>query len=131
MAVLDALGQYLQTQGVGTLGTNIFLTILPDNPDVCLVVTEENGTGPVHHLGNNMDALNRPRIRVFARAGRNDYPAARALAQSARVALRGIANQTVEGVYILSITPTSDFYPITRDGDDRPVIGCDYSGWLA
>jgi hypothetical protein len=32
MAILDALGAYLQTQGQGTLATDIFLARMPDTP---------------------------------------------------------------------------------------------------
>lgn len=130
MTILDALGQYLEDEGVGVLATDIFLSLMPDAPDECVVITEDSGTGPLHSMGNNMDALDRPRIRVYCRAARNDYPAARALAVSVRTALNAITNESIDGVYILSVMATSDLYPLARDGDDRPIIGCDYSGWI-
>lgn len=130
MALLDALGAHLQTQGVGTLATDIFLTVMPDEPDACVLLIEDNGVGPMHTFGASVYAVERPRIRAFCRAARNDYPAARNKAVAVRNALGAIRNQTISGVTFLSVTATSDFYPIGRDGDDRPVIAIDFSGWV-
>lgn len=130
MALLDALGSHLQTQGVGTLATDIFLSIMPDNPDLCVLITEDSGLGPTQSFGASVYAVQRPRIRVFCRAARNDYPAARAKAVAVRTALGAIRNQTISGVDFLTVVPTSDFYPVGRDGDDRPIIGIDFSGWV-
>ncbi|CAB4144745.1 hypothetical protein UFOVP1296_32 [uncultured Caudovirales phage] len=131
MALLDALGAHLQTSGVGTLATDIFLSVMPDSPDACILIVEDNGVGPMQTFGATAYSLERPRIRVFCRAARNDYPAARAKAVLVRAALGAIRNQTISGVAFLSVMPTSDFYSVGRDGDDRPVIGVDFSGWVA
>lgn len=130
MALLDALGAHLQTQGVGTLATDIFLTVMPDEPDVCILLIEDNGVGPMHTFGASAYAIERPRIRAFCRASRNDYPTARAKAVAVRNALGAIRNQTISGVAFLSVTATSDFYPVGRDGDDRPIVAVDFSGWV-
>lgn len=130
MALLDALGAHLQTSGVGTLATNIFLTVMPDSPDVCLLIVEDNGIGPMHSFGASAYSVERPRIRVFSRASRNDYPTARANAVLARNAIGTIRNQTISGVSFLTVMATSDFYTVGRDGDDRPVVGVDFSGWI-
>lgn len=131
MALLDALGAQLQNNGVGVLATNIFLGVMPDEPDLCVLIVEDNGVGPMQTFGAAPYSIERPRIRVFCRASRNDYPAARAKAVAVRASLGAIRNQTIEGVNFLSVLPTSDFYPVGRDGDDRPVIGIDFSGWVA
>jgi len=130
MALLDALGAHLQTSGVGTLATDIFLTVMPDEPDVCILIVEDNGVGPMQTFGSSVYSVQRPRIRVFSRASRNDYPTARANAVLARNAIGAIRNQTISGVSFLTVISTSDFYPVGRDGDDRPVVGIDFSGWV-
>lgn len=130
MAILDALGQHLEDESIATLATDLFLSVLPDAPDVCVALFEDNGTGPLNMLGNNMVAVERPRIRVYCRAGRNDYVTARNLAVSVRDALSVLGNQTIDGLNILAITPTSDVYLAARDTDDRPVIACDFVGWV-
>lgn len=130
MAVLDALGTYLQTQGVGTLATDLFLARMPDTPDACVVIIEDTGNGPEHVFGASTYAFQRPRIRAFARAARNDYPAARAKAEAVRAVLGAIRDQTLSGVNFLSMTATSDIYPLMRDGDDRVLIGIDFVAWV-
>lgn len=130
MALLDALGAHLQTAGLGTLATSIFLARMPDTPDECIVIVEDTGTGPMHTFGASAYAIERPRIRAFVRAGRNDYPTARAKAVLVRNSLGSIRNQTISGVAFLSVTATSDLYPVQRDGDDRPLIGIDFVGWV-
>lgn len=130
MALLDALGAKLQTDGVGTLATDIFLSVMPDEPDNCILIVEDNGVGPTQVFGSSSYAIQRPRIRVFCRAARNDYPAARAKAVLTRASLGAIRNSTIDGVSFLSVLATSDFYPVGRDGDDRPVVGIDFVGWV-
>lgn len=131
MALLDALGTYLQSQGVGTLATDIFLGRMPDTPDACVVLIEDTGNGPMHVLGASAYAVQRPRIRAFARAARNDYPAARTKAEAVRTALGAIRDTTLSGVTFLCVNTTSDLYPLMRDGDDRVMIGIDFTAWLS
>ena len=131
MALLDSLGNHLQTAGLGTLAVDIFLTIMPDSPDSCILLVEDNGVGPMHTMGASAYALERPRIRAFCRSAGGDYPAARAKAVLVRNSLGAIRNQTILGVTFLSVIATSDLYPVGRDGEDRPIIGVDFSGWVA
>lgn len=130
MALLDALGLHLQTAGIGTLATDIFLTVMPDTPDLCVLLVEDNGVGPTHTLGAGVYAVERPRIRAFVRASQNDYPTARTKAVAVRNSLGAIRNQTIDGVQFLCVMPTSDIYPVGRDGEDRPILGIDFSGWM-
>lgn len=131
MAILDALGTYLASQGQGTLATDIFLTRMPDAPDACVALYESAGLTPSHVFGSSVYAIDHQRIRVLSRGARNDYPSARAKAVAVRNILGAVRGVTLSGVQILSILSTSEVYPLTRDGDDRPLIGCDYTVWLA
>lgn len=130
MAILDALATYLQTQGQGTVASTIFLTRTPDTPDATVTLYESAGTGPAHVFGASVYAIDHQRIRVVCRAARNDYPAARSKAEAVRAVLGAIRSTTLSGVDIMSVMATSEIYPMTRDGDDRPFIGCDYTVWL-
>lgn len=130
MAILDALGAYLQTQGVGTLATDIFLARMPDAPDACVTLFENQGVGPDHTFGNSVKAIDHQRVRVYCRAARNDYPTARTQAVSVRAILGAIRNTTLSSVSIMCVLSTSELYPLSRDGDDRAIIGCDYTVWL-
>jgi len=130
MAILDALGTYLASQGQGTLATDIFLARAPDTPDACVTLYESAGSGPNHTFGTGVYAIDHQRIRVVCRAARNDYPAARSKAVAVRAILGAVRGTTLSGVVILTILATSEVYPLNRDGDDRALIGCDYTVWL-
>ena len=131
MAILDALGAYLQTNSMGTLATDIFLARMPDTPDACVVLYESAGIGPTQVFGASIHGVSHQRIRVLCRAARNDYPAARTKATDVRAILGAIRATTLSGVVIHTVLATSDVYPVTRDQDDRPVIGCDYTVWMS
>lgn len=130
MAILDALGAYLQTQGQGTLATDIFLARMPDTPDACVTLYENQGVGPNHTFGASVKAIDHQRVRVYCRAARNDYPAARTKAEAVRAVLGAIRDTTLSGVSIMTVLSTSELYPLQRDGDDRAIIGCDFTVWL-
>lgn len=130
MAILDALGAYLQAQNQGTLAASIFLARMPDTPDACVTLYENSGVGPDHTFGASVKAIDHQRIRVYCRAARNDYPAARLKAENVRAVLGAIRDTTLSGVKILCVLSTSELYPLQRDDDDRALVGCDFTVWL-
>jgi hypothetical protein len=131
MAILDVLGTYLQSAGIGTLGTNLMLGRLPDDPDACVALFESTGMSPSHVMGSSVAAIDRPRIRVVCRAERLDYPAARTKAAAVRASLGAVRDTTLSGIKIMTIVSTSEIYPVRFDSDDRPVMGCDFTVWIA
>lgn len=46
MILIEQVGQYLEDQGVGTVGTNIFLGYQPETPDNCVAVILTAGSTP-------------------------------------------------------------------------------------
>lgn len=130
MAILDALGAHLAANGQGTLATDIFLARMPDTPDACVALYENQGVGPDYTFGASVRAIDHQRVRVYCRAARNDYPTARAKAEAVRAILGAIRSTTLSSVVIMTVLSTSELYPLARDGDDRAIIGCDYTVWL-
>lgn len=130
MAFLDALGAHLQSQGVGTLGTDLMYAVMPANPDVCVTLFEAQGMGPEHVFGGSVSAIERPRLRVMTRAGRQDYPAARAKIEQVRAILGAIRDVNLSGVHFLCVQATSEIYPVNYDHNERPVMGCDFVAWV-
>lgn len=130
MAVLDALAAKLVAAGQGTLATNIFLSRMPDTPDVCVTLVESLGPDGGQTFGAGISAYSVVRVRALCRAAKNDYPAARAKASAVRGVLGAIRTETISGDSILCVMATGDVYPVGRDGDDRPVIGADFTVWI-
>jgi hypothetical protein len=120
--ILEAIGSKLQTDGIGTLGTNIFLSLMPDTPDVCIAVYEYEGLPPLDTFGASVTvALDRPSIQVMTRASRNDYVTGRDKAVDVRNSLAKISNQSLSGIQILRIAPTSAINSVGLDEKDRPL----------
>ena len=121
--ILEAVGAKLQTDGIGTLGTSIFLSLMPDSPDVCIAVYEYAGLPPLDTFGASVTvALDRPQIQVMTRATRNDYVTARDKAVDVRNSLAKISNISLSGITILRIAPSSAVNPIGLDSKDRPLV---------
>ena len=125
MALLDALGTYLQTQTVGTLGTNLMLGRMPEQPDACVALFESS-LGPDHTMGASVSAVDKFTLRILCRSARLDYPAAQAKATAVRAILGAVRDTTLSGVKIMTIMSTSEPYPVRYDDDDRPLFGADF-----
>ncbi len=130
MALLDDIATRLVADGVGTLATTLFLGYLPDSPDAVVAVYETRGTAPQHTFGAGVMAVERPVIRVYCRAARNDYPAARAKAVAVLNSLGAIRNTTIGSTKFLSVEATSSPYPIGGDDKERARFGIDFAVWV-
>jgi len=121
--VLEALGAYIDTnRGDLTIATNLFLSKMPDTPDVCVCIYENQGSGPLMTFGATAIQVDRPSVQISVRAARDDYATARDLAQALRTLVSGITNVTSSGVTILRVEPTGSFYPLSVDQLERPRV---------
>lgn len=66
MIAADIAG-WLATQGLGTLGTDLFYTALPDEVDEALVVRDYAGAPPEFEHNQPAPILNYPRVQIEAR----------------------------------------------------------------
>ncbi len=135
MALLDDLGAWLAAQGVGTVGTDLYLGGWQDDPDAQVAVFEYGGPGPVDSFSDAATspapAVARPRVQVVARAAREDYQAARTKVAAARTALLKIANATVNGVYYERVEAIDEPFLLGRDEKQRPLLAANFQVWKA
>lgn len=111
MAVLDDLISVLVAANVGTAGTNIFASsaaVIPIGMGPYLTLNETGGVAPTRVQNSRPPNTVRPTVQVLVRAGRiagtqEAWPAAYAMALAAYVALDGVFNTTINGVFYLSI----------------------------
>ncbi len=121
--VLEALGAYIDSnRGDLTIGTNLFLSKMPDTPDTCVCIYEYQGSAPVMTFGATAIQLDRPSVQISVRAARDDYASARDLAQALRTLVSGIVDVTSSGVVIKRVEPTGSFYPLSVDQLERPRV---------
>jgi hypothetical protein len=124
--LLEAVGTYLQTQGRGTLGTSLFLGLLPTTPDVCTAVYESGGGAPVETMGAGAIAVDVIQLQVITRAGRDDYVTGRDTAVAIRSLLGSVSGQTLSGISVLRISAESWVMPMGVDNLDRPKFSTRY-----
>jgi len=118
--LLDEIGAYLQAQGVGTAGTDLFLSGLPDAPDTALAILETGGFEP--DLAAPMD---NPTFQIMSRAG--DYFVARTRAKAAYDALHGLAETVLSGRRYLLIRAMQSPTYIGVDQNGRHLIATNYA----
>ena len=126
--VLEELGQHLQAEGLGILGTTLFLGGLPvDAPNVvtqdaitALVETPGFPAEYVHDMV--MPSRENPVIQVLTRGAPYDYAAARTWAQDIWVALGSIRNQALSGTWYLGVMPIQSVFKLRDDDYSRPIM---------
>jgi len=91
--LIDDVASYLQTAGVGTVGTDIFKSYLPDSANAGIAVLDTGGMSPNIHV-----PLYNPTVQVFIRAA--TYTAGKTKLLAVRTQLHQLANTTMGGTYI-------------------------------
>lgn len=120
--ILEALADRLNSASVASTGTNLFIGLMPDDPDVCVSLYEYAGSQPLEVMRDNDATLERPSVQVLVRATRNDYPTARDLIESARDTLTGITDETISNVRFLRVSALSSINAVGMDDNERPMF---------
>jgi hypothetical protein len=110
--VLREIGAYLQSQGIGTLEANLFLGLMPDQPDNCIALFEYAGSPPDLHWPGEYPGL---QVRVRNKS----YAAARTKIGEAMTALHGLHEQTLSGTRYLLIKARGSPEVLKRDNNNR------------
>lgn len=124
--MLDALASRLQSASVAFPAVDLFLGIMPDQPDLCVALYEYSGAAPLEVYRDNSESLDRPSLQVITRGSRNDYPAARALLVSVRNVLVGITDETILGQRFLRVHETGSINALGTDDNDRPKFSLSF-----
>lgn len=120
--ILEALADRLQSASVCFAAQDLFIGILPDQPDRCVAIYEYAGASPLEVMRNEAATLERPSIQILVRAARNDYPTARGLAASVQNALVNIVDETISGQRFLRVHALSSVNALGTDDNDRPMF---------
>lgn len=127
MALLDELGTYLQTAGIGTLSQSLFKGALPlDTPattdDAIVALIEVPGSPPLRSHDQPPSRIGQPHVQVVSRGAPYGYVAARQKAHDAWMALDGLANQVLSGTKYLTIVALQEPFLLRIDETHRPHI---------
>ena len=110
--MLSDIGNYLQAQGIGTLGTNIFLGLMPDEPDNCVALFEYVGSPPDLHWSGEYPGL---QVRVRNKS----YAAGRTKIGEVAKKLHGLHEQTLSDTRYLLIRARGAPEVLKRDASNR------------
>jgi len=110
--VLKEIGTYLQSQGIGTLGTDLFLGLMPDQPDNCIALFEYAGAPLALHWNGEYPGL---QVRVRG----TSYAAARTKIGEVAKKLHGLHEQTLSGTRYLLIKARGSPEVLKRDANNR------------
>jgi hypothetical protein len=111
MSVLDDLAAQLVAQGVGVLGSTIFISsaaIIPVGMGPYITLSETGGVAPTRVQNVSTPNTQRPTVQVLVRAGRiagvqEAYPAARAKSWAVYQALDGLFNVLLGTTWYLKV----------------------------
>lgn len=110
--ILDDFASILQTNGIGTVGTDIFKGLLPDQPDAAVAVFMYSGQPP--ELSAPVD---RPAFQVRVRDV--DFLTGFNKTTAIQKALHGICESDIGGTHFLLIAANGSPMGIGRDANDR------------
>jgi hypothetical protein len=118
--MLESLADRLNSASVAVTASNLFIGLMPDQPDLCVAIYEYSGQSPLEVLTSNTATLERPSVQVLVRASRNDYPTGRTLTASVRDVLTAITDETISGERFLRVNSVSSISALGVDSNDRP-----------
>lgn len=110
--MLREIGAYLQSQGIGTLGANLFLGLMPDQPDNCIALFEYAGSPPDLHWNGEYPGL---QVRVRNKS----YAAGRAKIGEVIDDLHGLHGTELCGTRYLLIKARGSPEVLKRDANNR------------
>jgi hypothetical protein len=120
--MLDVISTFLQDQGIGLKGTNLFYGSMPDTPDDAVCCYEYAGRSPMMTLAG--DSVESPGLQIVARS--KSYVSARAKIDQIQVALSGLANQTIQGEKYWLILANQSPIPLGPDEQGRHKLALNF-----
>lgn len=119
MGLVEELGTFLDTESTRfTLGTNLFLNLLPDEPNTAAAIVETGGFAPAQVMGDNMlPAWENQRVAVTCRS--TSSATARANMNDAWFQLQEVANETLSSRSWLRVSAVQSPFLLGRDPQGR------------
>ncbi len=127
--MLEDLAAYLDAQLAShTSATDLFVALLPDQPDVATAILEYPGEAPLEAFGDSsLPAVVQPRVQVVTRAASEDALASRARALEVYGALVKVGDEDLSGTRYFRVSALQHPFPLERDDRQRVVYACNYA----
>ncbi len=139
MSLVQDIGDYLEAQSVGQVGTNIFLSDMPSSPDTCIAIYQNEDTAVDRIAGIDIPAdrlagIKRPRFKVAVRS--TSYDAAMTLANTIEDELVQIGDEfsetlssgvEINGSFYFRVDTSDDAFEQERDAQSRVIVAQKFS----
>jgi hypothetical protein len=113
---------HLISNGVGTaLGTDWFIQLLPDRPNVCQGIFPNGGPPPVRDIGSSTWSREFPTVQLRFRGAPGDTEEPRVRAQAAYEAVALIMATTLDGTFYYVGQALQSPFMLEKDDADRAV----------
>jgi hypothetical protein len=114
MGLLEDIGAYVDTNTSLTLGSTLYLSMLPETPDDVVAVIEDSGMSPLFtHGAANLPKIERPGVQIIVR--NRSYATGRSLSNDIWRLLSQVANQSIGGTLYHRIEPVASPAVYNRD----------------
>lgn len=121
--VLQDLTLFLEQQGIGTRGTDIFYGNMPPTPDAVVVLYEYGGVSETD-MGRGRIRAEYPMVQVAVRGARQDYDTPRTRIKAVLDAFATIGDTLVNGVTYGEVTPSGAVRDAGEDDNLRQIFTC-------
>lgn len=111
----------LVADGIGTFGTDLFVSLEPSSPDACVTVFDSGGFDSEANY-----VYDRPTVMVRIRGDVFGYQAAWTKAESVKNSLHGLTNETHNGTRYVGIWCVGDIGFLEYDGENRPIFSVNF-----
>jgi len=120
--VAEEIADKLASLGMGTVGTDIFIGVYPENPDVLTAVFETGGSAPEFGFSTPGLKYEHPSVQIVCRGERGDYAGPRALINIAYLGLPTVQAATLGSTYYHMIKPIQAPMVMHRDDNARVLF---------
>lgn len=103
MTFVNAIADYIQTNSLGTKGTNLFIGFLPSSDALQVLLTEYSGA-TVETLRTGI-SLKKSNLQVMVHGAEADYTTPRTRVEAIQSLLVNIQDATISGVRIIRVLP--------------------------
>lgn len=128
MIWLEAISTHIQSNSLGTKGTNLFIGQLPDISGISTVLTQYDGSvQEVFDGGTNVEM---PSLQIRVRGTRDEYVNTLTRCADIRDLLIGVTNETINGVNFLRIKPNGTINSLGLDENRRYQFTANFEVYL-
>lgn len=120
--VLDDLATRIATTISGTVGTNIFKSMMPVTPDAAVALYETGGLAPEKRFGSKGIDWERPGVQVVVRGAPGDYQTARTTSQTIFEDVAEIETEDLSGTRYYLSDPLQQPFELAVDEQKRPTV---------